>query len=124
MKPNDKLALVYRSQCYLKVGNAAAALADAKMSFNDSIGFIRGLLSFAEALFSLGKFEMALIAFYRGHRVRKDMQSFRRGIEKCRDAILSAVRDPAATQIEDFEAIILKIEEMKAVENGSNHFNK
>jgi predicted Zn-dependent protease len=118
MKPSNKIALVARSQCHLKLGDAESALKDAQASFDVNTLFIKGLLQYAEALFSLGQFEKALIAFQRGRRQRKDMDGFRIGTQKCYEAIMKAIGDKAATQIEDFDDILPLIIEMEALKNG------
>ena len=92
LHPNHRGALVARSQCYLKLGNATLALRDAEMSFdNDERTFVTGLLQYAESLYSLGRFEQALIAYHRGLRLRRDMEEFRIGVQKCQDAIKRAI---------------------------------
>ena len=41
MRPGDKNCLVARSQCYLELGNADAALADAESTLSDDKNFIQ-----------------------------------------------------------------------------------
>ena len=66
LQPTHKAALVARSQCHLKLGDAASALRDAETSFEGKADqFIRGLYQYAEALYNLGQFERALIAYHR-----------------------------------------------------------
>jgi tetratricopeptide (TPR) repeat protein len=119
MQPSHKAALVARSQCHLKLGDAASALKDAEASFdkNSKVTFVRGLVQYAEALYNLGSFEKALIAFHRGFRVRRDMEGFRIGVQKCQEAIRIAIGDQSATQIEDLDEILPLIEEMEAMKN-------
>ena len=118
MQPNSKNALVARSQCHLKLGDAESALKDAEASFSENAEFIRGLYQYAESLYSLGQFEKALIAFTRGRRQRKDLEYFRIGVQKCHDSILTAIGDKSGTQIEDFDDIIPLIIEMESLKNG------
>lgn len=93
MQPHHKGALVARSQCYLKLGNATLALRDAELSLDncEEKTFVFGLLQYAEALYSLGRFEQALIEYHRGYRLRRDVQDYRIGIQKCQDAINRAI---------------------------------
>lgn len=119
MKPGNKSALVARSQCHLKLGDAASALQDAQASFSETGVYIRGLFQFAEALFNLGQFEQALIQYHRGFRARRDKEEFRIGINKSQDAIRRAIGDRQATQIEDLDKILPKIEEMQAAAMGN-----
>lgn len=77
LRPQHKGALVARSQCHLKLGDAASALKDAEASFaqdNSSGVMIMGLYQYAEALFNLGQFEQALMVYHRGYRNRKDKE--------------------------------------------------
>ena len=41
LRPGDKNCLVARSQCYLELGNADAALADAEATLSDDKNFIQ-----------------------------------------------------------------------------------
>jgi len=50
-----------------------------------------GLYQYAEALYNLGQFEKALIAYHRGYRLRKDMDGFRIGVQKSQEAIQKAI---------------------------------
>ena len=54
-----------RSQCHLKLGDAAAALRDAEASFDGNDAYVMGLYQYAESLYNLGQFEKALIAYHR-----------------------------------------------------------
>jgi len=87
LHPTHRAALVARSQCFLKLGDAGAALKDAKASCETRNNFMMGVYQCAEALYNLGDFETALIAFHRGYRLRKEMEGFRIGIQKCQEAI-------------------------------------
>lgn len=120
LNPTHRGALVARSQCRLKLGDGTAALEDAQTAFDSKNLFITGLYQFAESLFCLGNFEKALIAFHRGHQLRRDMEGFRIGIQKCTDAIIRAIGDKAATQIEDFYDILPLVEQVEALKNGMN----
>ena len=118
LQPTHKAALVARSQCHLKLGDAESALKDAEASFDkEQVTYIKGLLQYAEALYNLGKFEKALISFHRGYKLRKDMEGFRIGVQKCQEAIRIAIGDHSATQIEDLDEIIPLMEEMEALRN-------
>lgn len=98
-----------------------AALKDAEASFDRSSNddnFVRGLYQYAESLFSLGQFEKALIAYQRGFRRRRDMDGFRIGVQKSRQAIFQAIGDCKATQIEDLDEILPLMIEMHALINA------
>lgn len=75
----------------MKLGDAASALKDAEASFDTKNTYINGLFQYSESLYNLGQFEKALIAYYRGFRLRRDVDAFRVGVSKCRRAILSAI---------------------------------
>jgi len=91
IKPTHKRALVARSKCHLKLGDANSALKDAETSFGKDEIYILGLFQYAEALYHLGEFEKALIAYHSGFRMRKDMPGFRIGIQKSQEAIMTAI---------------------------------
>jgi len=92
LQPSHKGALVARSQCHLKLGDANSALKDAQTSFDEhETTFMQGLYQYAEALYQLGEFEKALIAFHQGFRLRKDMDGFRIGVQKSQEAIRRAI---------------------------------
>ncbi|CAG7641536.1 unnamed protein product [Allacma fusca] len=116
LQPTHKAALVARSQCHLKLGDAASALRDAENSFEGNEVYIMGLYQYAEALYNLGLFEKALIAYHRGYRIRK-VETFRIGIQKSQEAIRRAIGDRSATQIEDLEQVLPLIEDLEALAN-------
>ena len=51
----------------------------------------QGLFQKAEALYSMGDFEMALVFYHRGHKLRPELEAFRLGIQKAREAIDNSV---------------------------------
>lgn len=91
LQPTHKGALVARSQCHIRLGDANSALKDAETSFGKNESFPKGLYEYAQALYQLGEFEKSLIAFHQGYRLRKDMEGFRIGIQKSQDAIKRAI---------------------------------
>ena len=122
MRSGDKAALVARSQCHLRMGNALAALQDAGDSFDTTdASSITGIFQYGDALFNLGYFEKALIVFYRGRRLRRDVDGFRIGIQKAEEALRTSIALRSATQIEDFDSILPLIkEELDSMNNSKN----
>ena len=51
----------------------------------------QGLYQKAEALYSKGEFELALVFYHRGHKLRPELQEFRLGINKAQEAIDNSV---------------------------------
>lgn len=45
----------------------------------------------AEALYSMGEFELALMFFHRGKKIRPDLKEFQLGINKAQEAIDNSV---------------------------------
>ncbi|XP_035723221.1 dnaJ protein P58IPK homolog B-like [Vespa mandarinia] len=90
LSPNDINALIARSRCYLLLGNPQNALQDAETALQcklkDSIN-ARAVYYKAEALYYLGDFEMSLVYYYRGMRMRPEFGQFRLGVQKAKDAI-------------------------------------
>lgn len=50
-----------------------------------------GILQKAEALYHLGNFEHALMYYHRGLRIRPEMQEFRLGVQKSKEAIENTI---------------------------------
>ncbi|RUS80645.1 hypothetical protein EGW08_011595 [Elysia chlorotica] len=53
-----------------------------------------GMFQKAEALYNQGDFEMALVFYHRGNRLRPELQDFRLGIQKAQEAIQNCVGTP------------------------------
>ncbi|XP_059176254.1 outer dynein arm-docking complex subunit 4-like isoform X2 [Physella acuta] len=103
MKAGDKTCLVVRSKCYLMLGNAEKALADAEAALEqdeDGKRDIRALNMKAEALYQKGDFESALVFYHRGNKLRPELQEFRLGIQKCEEAIDNSIGTPNAVHLE------------------------
>lgn len=94
LQPGNKHGLVARSKCYLRNGDVNAALADAEQSLASDKSFHRGLYQKAEALYQKGDFEMALVFYHRGHKLRPELDDFSLGIEKAQEAIVNSVGAP------------------------------
>lgn len=52
---------------------------------------LQGLYQKAEALYTMGDFEFALVYYHRGHKLRPELQEFRLGIQKAQEAIDNSV---------------------------------
>ncbi|KXS11428.1 TPR-like protein [Gonapodya prolifera JEL478] len=94
LRPGDKATLVARSRCFLQMGDSARALEDAEESLKDQPDFFKGIYHKAEALYAQGDFELALVYFHRGNRLRPESADFRLGIQKAREAINNAIGKP------------------------------
>ncbi|XP_078280479.1 outer dynein arm-docking complex subunit 4 isoform X7 [Rhinoraja longicauda] len=99
-EPKNKNCLVARSRCYLMVGNTTAALNDAEASQMGKKDFYRGVYRKAESLYAKGEFELALIFYHRGQKLRPDDHLFRLGIQKAREAIDNSVGSPSSVRLE------------------------
>jgi tetratricopeptide (TPR) repeat protein len=100
IEPSDKNCLVARSKCHLQLGDAKAALEDANASLVEDDQYIKGLLQKAEALYQMGDFESSLMFYHRGNRLRPELQDFRLGIQKAREAIENPVGSPSVVKLE------------------------
>ena len=87
----DQSILIDRANCYIEVGQPEDALRDIDVVLRDNQNNPRAILSKAEAYFSMGEFEFALVFFQRGLSVRKDMSGFKDGVTKCKSAILDSI---------------------------------
>uniref|UniRef100_A0A673J9L8 Outer dynein arm-docking complex subunit 4 n=1 Tax=Sinocyclocheilus rhinocerous TaxID=307959 RepID=A0A673J9L8_9TELE len=101
LQPDDKNCLVARSRCYLKLGDAESALKDAETSLQDNKDFFKGLYQKAEALYTIGDFEFALVYYHRGNKLRPELQEFRLGIQKAQEAIDNSVGSPSSVKLEN-----------------------
>jgi tetratricopeptide (TPR) repeat protein len=88
--------MFFRSKCHLKLGDADSALKDAESCLKDTQDFTKGLFQKAEALYAMGDFEFALVHYHRGNKLRPELNEFRLGIQKAREAIDNSIgsKDP------------------------------
>ncbi|RNA02032.1 tetratricopeptide repeat 25 [Brachionus plicatilis] len=100
LSPGNINALVERSTCYLKIGKNELALADAEESLKENKEFTKGLYQKAEALYAMGEFELALVFYHRGKKLRGDVREFQLGINKAQEAIDNCVGDPTSVKLE------------------------
>ncbi|KAJ3209095.1 Tetratricopeptide repeat protein 25 [Entophlyctis luteolus] len=91
IRPSDKHCLVSRSKCYIRVGTPALALDDANACLQEDPLFFKGIFQKAEALYAMGDFELALMFYHRGNRLRPELDEFRIGIQKSREAIENSI---------------------------------
>lgn len=99
MKPGDKTCLIARSKCYLLLGNPNNALLDAEEALKEDHSSYKAMFAKAEALYSKGDFEMALLHYHRGYQAKPDVDDFRLGIQKAKEAINNAIGDPKEHKI-------------------------
>jgi tetratricopeptide (TPR) repeat protein len=83
--------LIDRANCYIQVGQPDDALRDVDLVLRDHPESPQAILTKAEAYFSMGEFEFALVFFQRGQSIRKDIVAFRDGVTKCKSAILDSI---------------------------------
>ncbi|XP_061444909.1 outer dynein arm-docking complex subunit 4 isoform X2 [Rhineura floridana] len=101
LQPGDRNCLVARSKCYLRLGDTENALKDAEASLAADKEFTKGLYQKAEALYTMGDFEFALVFYHRGHKLRPELQKFRLGIQKSQEAIENSVGSPSSVKLEN-----------------------
>ncbi|XP_043480078.1 outer dynein arm-docking complex subunit 4-like isoform X2 [Leptopilina heterotoma] len=90
LSPNDKNALIARSKCFLLLGEPEKALQDAEAAIRGKLKDpknARAIYYKAEALYHLGDFELSLVFYYRGMRIRPEFDQFRLGVQKAKEAI-------------------------------------
>nr|XP_012147818.1 PREDICTED: tetratricopeptide repeat protein 25 [Megachile rotundata] len=95
LEPNDNNALIARSKCHLLLGEAEKALQDAENALQHKLknaNMAKAIHCKAEALYHLGDFEMSLVYYYRGMRIRPEYGQFRLGVQKAKNAIQNILR--------------------------------
>merc|ERR1712062_532750 len=92
---------VQRSKCFLAMGNAESALEDAEHSLKGNKDYHRGIYQKAEALYSLGNFEFALVNYHRGNKLRPELSEFRLGVQKAKEAIQFSVGTPKSVNLRE-----------------------
>ncbi|GIQ80560.1 hypothetical protein KIPB_001380 [Kipferlia bialata] len=92
LRRDDKNVLMARSKCYVALAKPDLAIKDADTCIGSDRSFYRGIYQKAEALFTSGDFELALVFYHRAHRLRTDVEIYKLGIQKAQDAIYSAFR--------------------------------
>eukprot|EP00158_Paraphelidium_tribonemae_P007175 Partr_v1_DN28138_c0_g1_i1_m55886 putative Tetratricopeptide repeat domain 25 len=90
-RANEKNVLIARSRCHLAMGDAQSALDDAETALKEDPEFFKAKYQKAEALYARGDFEMALVFYHRGLQVRPELDEFRLGIQKAREAIDNSI---------------------------------
>ncbi|KAM8945602.1 outer dynein arm-docking complex subunit 4 [Pelodytes ibericus] len=101
LQPAEKNCLVARSKCFLKLGEPESALRDAEDSLRNESDFFKGLYQKAEALYSMGDFEFALVYYHRGYKLRPEFKEFRLGIQKAQEAIENSVGTPSSVKLDN-----------------------
>ncbi|KAI9206870.1 uncharacterized protein BJ171DRAFT_495029 [Polychytrium aggregatum] len=91
LQPTHKHCLVARSRCFIQIGQPLQALQDADASLKDDPTFHKGVYQKAESLYAQGDFELALMYYHRGNRSRPELDEFRIGIQKAREAIENSI---------------------------------
>lgn len=99
IRPIDKHCLVARSRCHINAGNGKPALDDAEEALKEDPEFFKGIYQKAEALYAIGDFETALVFYHRGNRLRPELDEFRTGIQKAREAIENGIGNPRENKI-------------------------
>jgi len=95
LNSSDKKALIARSKCHLLLGNAQKALDDAEAALHldsKNSNQTKAIYCKAEALYHLGDFEMSLVYYYRGMKIRPEFGQFRLGVQKAKNAIQNILR--------------------------------
>ena len=94
----DNNILIDRADCYIQVGKPELAIEDVNHVLKEDKNNPRAILTKAEAYFSMGEFEFALVFFQRGLAIRKDMVGFKDGVTKAKHAILDSINNEKVFQ--------------------------
>ena len=97
-----------------RLERASEAMEDAEKALVIAPYSTKARMAKAEALYSMGKFEKALVEFEKGWRIRQDPE-IKTGIVKCRDVILNTVGVGALSYDNKvFERVINEIRKKEA----------
>ena len=81
--------MYYNVAPYTFTGNVSEGGNDVLQCCN--VHFSQGIFQKAEAMYYRGDFELALVFYHRGHKLRPELQEFRLGIQKAQEAIENSV---------------------------------
>ncbi|KAK2171336.1 hypothetical protein NP493_1078g02008 [Ridgeia piscesae] len=109
--PKSKRCLLLRGRCNLRMGLGQQALTDA-----DDALELTDRDAHADALYSVGDLEEALVFYQRGRRLRPTISNFRLGIERTEKAIMECVGDPQLTL--DLEGDLSHFDQFKDTREG------
>ncbi|XP_061199201.1 outer dynein arm-docking complex subunit 4 [Neopsephotus bourkii] len=101
LRGGDRECLAARSKCFLRLGDTDNALKDAEASLHNDQTFSKGLYQKAEALYTMGNFEFALVFYHRGYRLRPELHKFKLGIEKSEEAIMNCIGAPSSVKLKN-----------------------
>lgn len=113
MKPRHKSVLLARSQCYQQIGDNDLALADANDIVAQDAASVKGLLQKADVFYQMGQFEYSLMLYHRGYKLRPEIQGFRLGIQKSKEAIENSIGENAGIKLEKKGDLSFFIEEQR-----------
>ena len=94
LRPGDLNVLVARSRCHLMLANPKESLNDAEEALKIQPTLFKAVFRKAEALYSKGDFEMALVFYHRGKSMKPESHLFRLGIQKAGEAIENSIGHP------------------------------
>lgn len=104
--------LLQRSNCRMQMGDPKSALEDAEEALQETLiemtgvnylnpgqqydhalpmDYPKALLARADSLYALGDFELALVDYHCGSRMRPESQKFKHGVQKAIEAIQQAI---------------------------------
>nr|CAG4719533.1 unnamed protein product [Naegleria fowleri] len=89
--PSNKYSLICRSKCHMNLGAFDKGIEDAEQALEIDPTYHRAYLAKAECLYASGKFEYALVYYYKGYDLRKDIEDFKKGIRKAKIAINESI---------------------------------
>ncbi|XP_063259932.1 outer dynein arm-docking complex subunit 4 [Prinia subflava] len=126
LRAGDKHCLITRSKCFLKLGDTENSLKDAEASLQIDNTFPEGLYQKAEALYTMGDFEFALVFYHRGRRLRPDMHKFQLGINKAEEAIVNCIGNPSSVKLESKEELcfVSRQAELQSKQDNQKQQNK
>ncbi|NWR48840.1 TTC25 protein, partial [Regulus satrapa] len=124
LRAGDKHCLITRSRCFQKLGDTENSLKDAEASLQIDKTFSEGLYQKAEALYTMGDFEFALVFYHRGRRLRPDLHKFQLGINKAEEAIVNCIGNPSSVKLESKEELCFVSRQAESKKDKQKRQNK
>lgn len=95
---------------------------DSETALTNDKNNIRAIYQKAEALYFLGQFELSLMFFHRGFRLRPELNNFRLGVQKTQEAIEKTIGGFEKPKPKLMDSVRSKVESANKSKPKSDHY--